>query len=184
MKTYLLRLRIRLNDAYEESANATALQGQLQTIFNPHDSGVDQSFIDALPLFHYKTVIGHRHDVPFDCAVCLCEFKPEDEVRILPKCSHAFHVDCIDKWLLANSTCPLCRDNLLLSLTAPSSPPLVLQLESFQDSDSHLGSTHFDDVRLNISGENDESKPENEERDVLVNLGKFNIIEGNHESRT
>jgi hypothetical protein len=46
---------------------------------------------------------------PFDCAVCLCEFAGEDRLRLLPLCGHAFHIDCIDTWLLSNSTCPLCR---------------------------------------------------------------------------
>ncbi|XP_030535677.1 RING-H2 finger protein ATL13 isoform X2 [Rhodamnia argentea] len=44
--------------------------------------------------------------------VCLCEFGPEDKLRLLPKCSHAFHMECIDTWLLSHSTCPLCRDSL------------------------------------------------------------------------
>lgn len=49
---------------------------------------------------------------PFDCAVCLCEFSEQDELRLLPLCSHAFHIDCIDTWLLSNSSCPLCRGSL------------------------------------------------------------------------
>uniref|UniRef100_J3MBM0 RING-type domain-containing protein n=1 Tax=Oryza brachyantha TaxID=4533 RepID=J3MBM0_ORYBR len=44
-----------------------------------------------------------------ECAVCLSEFVERERVRLLPNCSHAFHIDCIDTWLLSNSTCPLCR---------------------------------------------------------------------------
>ncbi|KAG9140697.1 hypothetical protein Leryth_006891 [Lithospermum erythrorhizon] len=33
----------------------------------------------------------------------------KDKLRLLPTCSHAFHMNCIDTWLLSNSTCPLCR---------------------------------------------------------------------------
>ncbi|CAA7062380.1 unnamed protein product [Microthlaspi erraticum] len=180
----ILRPTTELDDAYDEE-NATVLHGRLQTFLNIRSSGVDQSFIDALPLFHYKTIIGLRHDVPFDCPVCLSEFKPEDELRLLPKCSHAFHVDCIDRWLLTNSTCPLCRDDLLLGLTASFSPDVLLVEsigESFQDSGSHLGSTRFDDIRTisgEISDQNDESKPENDEKVVLVKLGKFKNIDTN-----
>ncbi|CAE6246160.1 unnamed protein product [Arabidopsis arenosa] len=147
---FLLRPQTRLDDAYygiTESSNA--LQGRFQTRFNLHDSGIDQSFIDALPLLHYKIMIGLRQDLS-DCAVCLSEFTAEDELRLLPRCSHAFHVECIDTWLLTNSTCPICRDNLvLLGLTASSSP-IVLAHESdgenSQDSDSQFRLTHFDDV--------------------------------------
>ncbi|KAE8671055.1 hypothetical protein F3Y22_tig00112000pilonHSYRG00429 [Hibiscus syriacus] len=48
--------------------------------FHLHDAGVDQSVIDTLPVFHYKSIIGVQN--PFDCAVCLCEFEPEDKLRL------------------------------------------------------------------------------------------------------
>ncbi|CAN8253109.1 unnamed protein product [Cochlearia groenlandica] len=126
---FLRRHQILLDDVYDEE-NAIALNGQIQTIINHQNSGVDQSLINALPLFHYKTmIIGLGHDLS-DCAVCLYEFKPEDELRLLPKCSHAFHVGCIDTWLQTNSTCPLCRNDLLLVLESHG--------ESSQESDSLL----------------------------------------------
>ncbi|KAG4929725.1 hypothetical protein AAZX31_17G066100 [Glycine max] len=115
----------------DELDNVTALQGQLQQLFHLHDAGVDQSFIDTLPVFLYKAIIGLKK-YPFDCAVCLCEFEPEDKLRLLPKCSHAFHMECIDTWLLSHSTCPLCRASLLpdqFSATNACSP-IVLVLES------------------------------------------------------
>ncbi|WOK92055.1 hypothetical protein Cni_G00746 [Canna indica] len=91
-------------------ADSDALQRQLQQLFHLHDSGLDQAFIDALPVFLYKEIIGSKE--PFDCAVCLCEFAREDKLRLLPSCGHAFHISCIDTWLLSNSTCPLCRGAL------------------------------------------------------------------------
>jgi len=44
-----------------------------------------------------------------ECLVCLGEFEQEESLRLLPKCSHAFHVPCIDTWLRSHKTCPLCR---------------------------------------------------------------------------
>ncbi|KAK9088534.1 hypothetical protein Scep_027616 [Stephania cephalantha] len=104
----LLHLLVRFlfrpfNRETEDLDNVTALQGQLQQLLNLHDSGVDQSYIDTLPVFLYKTIIGLKN--PFDCAVCLCEFDAEDKLRLLP--SHVFHLECIDTWLLSHSTCPL-----------------------------------------------------------------------------
>ncbi|KAF7099642.1 hypothetical protein CFC21_101253 [Triticum aestivum] len=90
----------------------SALQRQLQQLFHLHDSGLDQAVIDALPVFLYGEVVvgaGNGAKEPFDCAVCLCEFAGDDRLRLLPLCGHAFHIDCIDTWLLSNSTCPLCR---------------------------------------------------------------------------
>ncbi|OAY85717.1 RING-H2 finger protein ATL47 [Ananas comosus] len=123
---YLLRPPSRDPDELDD---ATALQGQLQQLFHLHDAGVDQSFIDALPVFLYRAIIGLKD--PFDCAVCLCEFDADDKLRLLPKCSHAFHVDCIDTWLLSHSTCPLCRSSLLPDYSPASScSPVLLLLES------------------------------------------------------
>ncbi|CAL9776945.1 unnamed protein product [Musa acuminata subsp. burmannicoides] len=47
-----------------------------------------------------------------ECAVCLCELSEGDAARLLPKCGHAFHVECIDMWFLSHSTCPLCRSSV------------------------------------------------------------------------
>ncbi|KAL8132428.1 hypothetical protein AgCh_008068 [Apium graveolens] len=95
---------------YPEISSSDALQRQLQQLFHLHDSGLDQAFIDALPVFVYKEIKGLKQ--PFDCAVCLCEFSENDKLRLLPTCSHAFHLGCIDTWLLSNSSCPLCRGAL------------------------------------------------------------------------
>ncbi|KAF8653226.1 hypothetical protein HU200_062683 [Digitaria exilis] len=46
------------------------------------------------------------------CAICLAEVEVGERVRVLPKCSHGFHVRCVDRWLLARSTCPTCRQPL------------------------------------------------------------------------
>ncbi|XP_024978311.1 RING-H2 finger protein ATL46-like [Cynara cardunculus var. scolymus] len=98
------------SNRYPDGSTSDTLQRQLQQLFHLHDSGLDQTFIDALPVFMYKEVVGANE--PFDCAVCLCEFTENDKLRLLPTCSHAFHINCIDTWLLSNSTCPLCRNTL------------------------------------------------------------------------
>lgn len=42
-----------------------------------------------------------------ECIICLCKFKPGQEVRMLSRCKHIYHVDCIDSWLLINGVCPI-----------------------------------------------------------------------------
>ncbi|XP_030542489.1 RING-H2 finger protein ATL52-like [Rhodamnia argentea] len=43
------------------------------------------------------------------CAVCLCELKDGEPVRVLPECMHYFHAACVDAWLYSHANCPLCR---------------------------------------------------------------------------
>ncbi|XP_010058375.2 probable E3 ubiquitin-protein ligase RHA1A [Eucalyptus grandis] len=50
------------------------------------------------------------------CAVCLSSIEGRDEVRELSSCSHAFHRECLDRWVDHNQvTCPVCRSLLLPS---------------------------------------------------------------------
>ncbi|CAN8326625.1 unnamed protein product [Cochlearia groenlandica] len=155
--------------------NVTALQGQLQQLFHLHDSGVDQSFIDTLPVFHYKSIIGLKN-YPFDCAVCLCEFETEDKLRLLPKCSHAFHVDCIDTWLLSHSTCPLCRSSLLVSdLSSPRQDPrssFLLVLESSSEHSSRDIAGDRESVPCVSANDVDD--------DLVMSNSQMGFVERNH----
>ena len=115
---YLKKKRSSLSSSTPDSDNqnpelsdSDTYRRQLRQLFHLHDSGLDQALIDALPVFLYKDIVKGSKE-PFDCAVCLCEFSEDDKLRLLPVCSHAFHIDCIDTWLLSNSTCPLCRGTL------------------------------------------------------------------------
>lgn len=47
------------------------------------------------------------------CLICYDKYETGEYKRILPKCNHYFHKKCVDKWLKKNSTCPICRDELL-----------------------------------------------------------------------
>eukprot|EP00249_Psilotum_nudum_P015504 c25360_g3_i1 orf=553-1917(+) len=45
------------------------------------------------------------------CCICLGKYKDDEELRELP-CTHLFHVECVDKWLKINASCPLCKHDL------------------------------------------------------------------------
>ncbi|KAI2514102.1 RING-like zinc finger [Fragilaria crotonensis] len=54
------------------------------------------------------------------CSICIDEFEDGERIRILPKCHHGFHFDCIKPWLTERqSRCPLCKTDVLTPV-APS----------------------------------------------------------------
>ncbi|PIN23035.1 hypothetical protein CDL12_04257 [Handroanthus impetiginosus] len=86
-------------------------------------SGIDRTIIESLPFFRFSSLKGSKEGL--ECAVCLSRFEETEILRLLPKCRHAFHMNCIDKWLESHSSCPLCRYRFnlgdLKSLTYTSS---------------------------------------------------------------
>ncbi|XP_062027481.1 RING-H2 finger protein ATL46-like isoform X1 [Rosa rugosa] len=156
------------SNRHPESSSSRNLRRQLQHLFHLHDLGLDQAVIDSLPVFCCKDIVGS--DEQFDCAICLCEFSEQDKLRLLPNCGHAFHMDCIDTWLLSNSTCPLCRGTLLGS-------GLVLENPVLNFDDSRAMSSRFDGDGDNggLSGRRVLALEEAgvEKRVFSVRLGKF-----------
>ncbi|XP_073387117.1 uncharacterized protein [Physcomitrium patens] len=85
------------------------------------------------------------------------QFANEDRLRLLPKCKHAFHLDCIDTWLLSNSTCPLCQRSLLPEAESAAPPidgngPTGLSVDSQGASHSRRHGSFRGSSRLNIRG--------------------------------
>lgn len=69
---------------------------------------MDESLIKSISARVYKS-----GDNSEDCSVCLGEFKDGETVKVLPRCKHWFHMECVDTWLKAHVNCPLCRSPIL-----------------------------------------------------------------------
>lgn len=55
------------------------------------------------------------------CCICLEDYVHGDKLRILP-CDHAYHMKCIDPWLLKNKrVCPQCRKKVFANGEVPPS---------------------------------------------------------------
>ncbi|KAI4301829.1 hypothetical protein L6164_035069 [Bauhinia variegata] len=75
--------------------------------------GLDPAVIETFPTLEYSVVKIHKIGKgALECAVCLCEFEDTETLRLIPKCDHVFHPECIDEWLASHTTCPVCRANL------------------------------------------------------------------------
>ncbi|KAE9448667.1 hypothetical protein C3L33_19422, partial [Rhododendron williamsianum] len=77
---------------------------------SPRSSGIDKIVIESLPFFKFSALKGLRGGL--ECAVCLSKFEDIEVLRLLPKCKHAFHINCVDRWLENHSSCPLCRQRI------------------------------------------------------------------------
>nr|CAD1836806.1 unnamed protein product [Ananas comosus var. bracteatus] len=74
-------------------------------------SGSRRKALRSMPILVYSPGLKLQANDP-ECAICLSEFQLGERVRVLPKCNHGFHVVCIDRWLMARSSCPTCRQCL------------------------------------------------------------------------
>ncbi|KAK2982415.1 hypothetical protein RJ640_026258 [Escallonia rubra] len=82
-------------------------------------TGLKKSALRQIPVAVYGSSV---LDIPAtDCPICLGDFMDGEKVRVLPKCHHGFHVRCIDIWLASHSSCPTCRQTILLEPPPPSS---------------------------------------------------------------
>ncbi|KAJ9177543.1 hypothetical protein P3X46_012753 [Hevea brasiliensis] len=109
--------------------------------------GLQQSVIDSISVFKYKKDEGLIEGT--ECSVCLNEFQEDESLRLLPKCSHAFHIPCIDAWLRSHKNCPLCRAPIVcdkfevqIDLSVPNSSDLnsrgETQIESSENNSGLL----------------------------------------------
>ncbi|KAF2286978.1 hypothetical protein GH714_036561 [Hevea brasiliensis] len=147
-------------------------------------SGIDRAVIDSLPFFRFSSLKGSKQGL--ECAVCLSIFEDTEILRLLPKCKHAFHKNCIDRWLESHSSCPLCRykfdpkdlkslsfSNSLRYLQNPSNltedPNLSLFVQREQD---YHGSSRFN-LRSNDQGNKQELLLVRENRWSDVNSSDF-----------
>ncbi|KAL3926833.1 MAG: hypothetical protein SGARI_005485 [Bacillariaceae sp.] len=61
------------------------------------------------------------------CCICFETFKEAEPIRVLPKCHHELHVECLDKWVYTFATtpsklghepsCPMCKAELTMCST-------------------------------------------------------------------
>ncbi|CAN4114866.1 unnamed protein product [Withania somnifera] len=125
--------------------------------------GLGQDVIDSISVFKYRKDECLMEGT--DCSVCLTEFEEDENLRLLPKCSHAFHIPCIDTWLRSHKNCPLCR------------APIVSDMDNAPRTD------HVVEVVSITSTVADESSPNAVVRDDDEQLENLELDEGNQETR-
>ncbi|OAY45173.1 RING-H2 finger protein ATL54 [Manihot esculenta] len=95
------------NDTHEEFLDEDHGPVLDHPIWYINTVGLQTSVINSIAVCKYKRGDGLVEGT--DCSVCLNEFQEDETLRLLPKCSHAFHIPCIDTWLRSHTNCPMCR---------------------------------------------------------------------------
>ncbi|KAG6391142.1 hypothetical protein SASPL_148893 [Salvia splendens] len=117
--------------------------------------GLDAAVVDAFPTFTYAEVKEHKIGKSvLECAVCLSEFKDHETLRLIPKCDHVFHPECIDTWLESNVTCPVCRANLTPQTGDEPVQPLQPGPAVMEDTNSRT-----DEIVIQIEGDDANPSP-------------------------
>ncbi|XP_078433759.1 putative E3 ubiquitin-protein ligase RHA4A isoform X3 [Wolffia australiana] len=82
---------------------------RMRTMHQLPEQGMKKEVRDLLPVVIFRESFLIRET---QCSVCLADYKSEECLKRIPPCGHTFHVDCIDGWLSAHASCPLCRVSL------------------------------------------------------------------------
>jgi len=43
------------------------------------------------------------------CVICQFNFEDDEEVKLMPNCTHSFHADCADQWVKDHDRCATCK---------------------------------------------------------------------------
>lgn len=105
--------------------------------------GLDESVINSITICKYKRGEGLIEGT--ECSVCLNEFHEDEDLRLLPKCSHAFHLPCIDTWLKSHVNCPLCRANVVANpVMSSATDPNSISSDSVEESQMGNSQIHIE----------------------------------------
>lgn len=82
---------------------------QLKTVtFTPRQSSLDTGTADNT-----------KENEELLCSICLTEFMVDEVLTALP-CNHMYHKLCVSEWLSQRDTCPLCKQQVVLTPVDPA----------------------------------------------------------------
>ncbi|KAL3841702.1 hypothetical protein ACJMK2_019809 [Sinanodonta woodiana] len=106
-----LMANVLLTTTEDDSNTYEALMELSELIGDVKEKGLTKAESNRLPIKLFKKMESGSCDQSEECLICMCDYEDGDSLKILP-CFHQFHAGCIDKWILKNATCPVCRVRL------------------------------------------------------------------------
>lgn len=122
-----------------------------QSLDSHHSKGVPQEFLDSLERVPIEAL---ENKDTADCPICTNRFI-DDKYPLLVKlpCNvqqsgkpkgHIFDLECIGPWLKMNSTCPLCRFDIL-EVDKKRREKIEAELKQLKEEDSEEEEEEWDD---------------------------------------
>ncbi|XP_010479358.1 PREDICTED: E3 ubiquitin-protein ligase ATL76-like [Camelina sativa] len=105
---YIIHCASRRSSRYMISEPIASLSARRRS----SNKGIKKKALKMFPVVSYSPEM-NLPGVGEECVICLSDFVSGEQLRLLPKCNHGFHVRCIDKWLQHHLTCPNCRHCLV-----------------------------------------------------------------------
>ncbi|CAJ1952722.1 unnamed protein product [Sphenostylis stenocarpa] len=150
--------------------------------------GLDPRVLATCPVMSYSALkLNHLkspQNAALQCTVCLADFDDADALRLLPKCGHVFHTHCIDAWLAAHVTCPVCRGEVRAETEGKTRVRRVLEEDSgdFRVFVRSHSTGSLDGFSMKFSEDVAKKVPEDGERmkrsssyDVVLGIGEVNV---------
>lgn len=134
-----LLYRIGLNPSFETEPTPWENEDLLFLSFGISRPSTAECLKRKLPVVEYQSFVKRKVKSPAvkpspECVICLQFLEARDHVRELGSCCHAFHVDCIDRWLdLGRFSCPLCRSAVVPADIGKRGPLSVLKVLAVRD---------------------------------------------------
>mmetsp|Transcript_85420 Transcript_85420/g.190762 ORF Transcript_85420/g.190762 Transcript_85420/m.190762 type:complete len:377 (+) Transcript_85420:80-1210(+) len=89
----------RLEEEYGRRAPPGALSAMVTCLYNPALFGDEE---------------GKQY--PAECPICLAAWERHEVIKVTP-CGHAFHEECLGRWLQSERTCAICRRDVTSRLS-------------------------------------------------------------------
>lgn len=135
--------------------------------------GLDFSVTRSLPVTQFKkkdeAEAAEHSQSNADCSICLGEFEEGEWLKKLPKCSHEFHISCIDTWFVSHSNCPLCRSQVY-DFMHDCLVPMDTALETLSQDEIQERASHYQMLQTL-------SQEEIQERASHYQMLRFTILE-------
>jgi hypothetical protein len=91
-------------------------------------------------------------EMAISCPICLVDFQEGDTIcwSHNPSCTHTFHIDCIEPWLMKHDRCPCCRNKYLVPILEEN--PFSVVEAVAEDSNNPVSSNGTRGQAVNVWG--------------------------------